>query len=54
MMKKWNCFFDVFFKELWHKYDQGVYLKEDLIELGSSKLPEYKNEITNMMNESII
>lgn len=46
-----DCFFDVFFQELWHKYDQGLYSLEDMISLGIKELPNYENEIRFMMNE---
>lgn len=46
-----DCFFEVFFQELWHKYDQGLYSIDDMISLGIKELPNYEKEIRFMMNE---
>lgn len=38
-----------FFADLWDKYDQGLYSKEEMIEMGIEQFPELKEEIICLM-----
>ncbi len=38
-----------FFTDLWDKYDQGLYSKEEMIDMGIERFPELKEEIICLM-----
>ena len=42
---------EFYFTSLWNEYDQGLHTKKEMIELGSSRFPELKSEIINLMNQ---